>query len=158
MSGIGCASQKKNTGDDMADKVRHSAELIGQRIATLRKELGISRKDFAAAIGLGTESAISEIENGRAYKQSRQLCIIAETLGSTPNQLLGWTEEEPATTNQIEMMGAAVEVILMGEGWVRERAEAVVDIATEVAREKTELDLDRRLLAAFRRRALGSVT
>jgi len=139
-------------------KQTHSAELIGQRIATLRKALGLSRKDLATAIGLGTESAISEIENGRAYQKSQQLCVIAETLETTPNHLLGWGDDEPAPTNQLEMMGATVQVILMGDGWSRERAEAVVDIATEIANEKSELDLDRRLVAAFRRRALGSST
>ena len=142
----------------MIAKPAYSAELIGQRIATLRKALGLSRKDLAAAIGLGGESSISEIENGRNTKKLQDLAELAITLGTTPNQLLGFDEELPLPVDKLDMMGATVQLILMGEGWSRERAEALVGIAIEVASEKAELDLDRRLAAACLRRALGPTT
>lgn len=133
----------------------YTAEQIGQRVAELRKARGLSRKDLAAALGLAGESSVSEIENGRNNKKFVQFGEIADILGTTPNDLLGFEAMAP---DDLDMMGAAIQVMLMEEGWPRERAEALVDIATEVATEKSELELDRRLAAAFRKRALRPQT
>lgn len=137
----------------MVAKHEHSAVAFGQRVTELREKRGLSRKELAQAIGLNSESAISEIENGRNQKKYEQLAALAEILGTTPDILLGFADAP--TTDSLDMLGAAVQVMLIEDGWPRERAEALVDIATEVATEKSELDLDRRLAAAFRKRALN---
>ena len=36
-----------------------------QRIADLRKRLGLSQSDFAAALGLSRTASVSDLENGR---------------------------------------------------------------------------------------------
>lgn len=135
-------------------KRQHNAVEFGLRVAALRDARGLSRKDLARALGMGSESAISEIENGRNQKGYEQLACMAYVLGTTPNILLGF-EAETTPVDGLDMMGAAVQLMLIDEGWPRERAVAVVDIATEVALEKSELDLERRLAAAFRKRVLN---
>lgn len=137
-------------------KPAHSAEQFGQRVTEVRESRKLSRKELALAIGLKSESAISEIENGRNSKKYQQLADMAAVLGTTPNHLLGF-EALPAP-NDLDMMGAAIQVMLIDEGWPRERAEVLVDIATDVATETSELDLDRRLAAAFRKHALKPLT
>lgn len=126
---------------------------IGQRVRDLRQRIGLSAVDLAKALGV-THSSIKELETGRGTRQFIQLRELARILGVTPNVLLGVGDMPEGAVDQLDMMGAAVQVMLMDDGWPRERAEALVDIATEVAHEKSELDLDRRLAAAFRRRAL----
>lgn len=128
---------------------------LGLRIKQLREGLGLSVADLAAALDI-KPFALREIEAGRSAKQFLKLADMARLLGTTPNYLLGADAVSPVTVDQLEMMGAAVQVMLIDDGWTRERAEALVDIALEVATEKSELDLDRRLAAAFRKRALSS--
>lgn len=130
---------------------------IGRRVRALRQAIGLSAVDLAKALGV-TVSAVKELESGRATRQFVQLREMAVILQTTPNVILGLDENAATSPQQLDMMGAAVQVMLMDDGWPRERAEALVDIATEVAIEKTELDLDRRLAAAFRKRALQSKT
>lgn len=133
-----------------------SASEVGRRVAELREARGLSRRDLAHALGMASESAISEIENGRNIKKYEQLAELALILATTPDALLGFSPETPASrADELDMMGAAIQAMLMDDhGWPREEAEALVGIATEVSLEKSELDLDRRLAAAFRRRAL----
>lgn len=127
---------------------------IGARVQAARDAIGMSVADLAAALNL-KPFAVREIEAGRNIKFWGQVSDFARILGTTPNYLLGFDSNGgPPPANQLDMMGAAVQVMLIEDGWERERAEALVDIATEVALEKSELDLDRRLAAAFRRRAL----
>lgn len=142
---------------DFVPRHKYSAVEFGRRVAELRDSRGLSRKDLAQALGMSSESAISEIENGRNQKKYEQLAGMAEVLGTSPDVLLGFSEM-PVTADSLDMMGAAVKRILTADGWPPERAEALVGIATEVALEKSEVDLDRRLSAAYRRHALSKPT
>lgn len=137
----------------------HSAAEIGRRVAQLRTALGMSQKDLARAMGMAGPSSIGNIETGDSIKQYVQLAELALILNATPDQLLGFEDLPPADRgDQLDMMGAAVKRILTADGWHPQRAEALVEIATEVALEKSEVDLDRRLEAAYRRRALSKPT
>lgn len=127
---------------------------IGARVQARRNALDLSVADLAAAVGL-KDFAIREIEKGRNIKGWKDLEEFARVLGTTPNVLLGFDPAQaPPSADQLDMLGATVQKILIDDGWPRERAEALVDIATEVALEKSELDIDRRLAAAYKRRAL----
>lgn len=137
----------------MAGRSEIVAPEIGERIKTMREALGMSVANLASALGL-KPFALREIESGRSMRQYLKLAEMCRMLRTTPNVLLGFEPEAIEGGDQLDMMGAAVQVMLIDEGWPRERAEALVDIATEVALEKTELELDRRLAAAFRKRAL----
>lgn len=118
---------------------------IGQRIRDLMQARGLAGKDVAAALGLST-SGVSDILHGRSVKQYVQLADIARLLGVTPNDLLGFAD---AMTEAIavEIVGAAIEGMLMDLGWPEDRAERLVQIATGAAREKQILDVDRRIAA-----------
>lgn len=160
--GPGDLSVMRQDWGDCVSKSRHTASEMGRRVARLRSALGLSRKDLAQALGYSGPSSIESIENGRSIKQYVQLADMAVLLKTTPDQLLGFSELPLADQgDQLDMMGAAIQKMLMDVDptrWPRERAEALVDIATEVALEKSELDLDRRLAEAFRRHALKPPT
>ena len=67
--------------------------IIGLNIRVLRKEKHLSIRDLAAQIQVRgyediTENTISKIELGIRFVPDYEVSIFAETLGTTPNQLL----------------------------------------------------------------------
>ena len=67
---------------------------IGDRIRKRREELGMSQEELAKKIGYKSRSSINKIENdGRGLPQSKIL-LIAKSLETTPDFLLGWNDDE----------------------------------------------------------------
>ena len=66
----------------MAIKNEEQRQRIGQRIATLRKEKGMTQQDLADVTGL-LRNHISRIEQGRYSVGFDTLQAIAEALGGT---------------------------------------------------------------------------
>lgn len=62
-------------------------EHIGRRVATFRKDAGLSQSDLALAVGL-TRSSISNIEKGRQKMLIHTLLEIADVLRIPPYSLL----------------------------------------------------------------------
>lgn len=67
---------------------------IGDRIRAKREELGMSQEELATKIGYKSRSSINKIEkDGRGLPQSKIL-LIAQALKTTPDFLLGWSDDE----------------------------------------------------------------
>lgn len=72
------------------------AKTLGDRIQSLLKEQGISRKQFATMTGL-TEAAISRYCTGAREPKSVTLATIANALGVSVDELLGTPCDDPET-------------------------------------------------------------
>ena len=67
---------------------------IGNRIKMLREERGISQYELATMIGYSSRSSINKIELNQRGVPIEKLNSLAEALGTTPNTLLGWKEDD----------------------------------------------------------------
>ena len=66
---------------------------VGERIKNRRKELGISADSLASLIGV-SRSTMFRYEKGDIEKlPGDSLVPIAQALGTTPQYLMGWTED-----------------------------------------------------------------
>lgn len=63
-------------------------ETVGQRIARLRKEKGITQKELAEMLKV-TQSVVSDYENGELRVHGELLIKLAEILGTSANEILG---------------------------------------------------------------------
>lgn len=71
---------------------------VGQRIQTRRKELEMSAAELGRRIGKN-RATVFRYENGDIEKLPVDvLKPIAEALSTTPEYLMGWDDEEKATT------------------------------------------------------------
>lgn len=116
---------------------------IAQRIRELRLKRGLSDADLAGALGV-TRSAVNQMETGKGTKQYVKLRELAEILGTTPNYILGFEKDQPAA---LDVMGAAVEALLVDRGWPMTEALSLVETATKAALAEPVLGVDQRLAA-----------
>lgn len=119
---------------------------IGERIRALREAAGLSVADVASALDL-KQFAVRENEAGRGLRQYLKLKELARVLGTTPNDILGVTDPSPSGDDLLDLMGAAIEAILIESGWSEDRAERAVEVAKTAALEERIQDVDRRLAA-----------
>ena len=77
----------------MATEVRTVYKEIGQRIRQRRKELKITQKDLAAAMGL-TAGYIGHLERGTRTMSIEVLLMLCTELKVAPSWLLGWRIED----------------------------------------------------------------
>jgi transcriptional regulator with XRE-family HTH domain len=89
-------------------------ETIGQRIARLRSERGLSQKDIAAP-GVG-HAYISRIEDGQRTPSLRALRVLAEKLGVTLEHLETGREIPLALEREYQLATAELELRLGGDG------------------------------------------
>ena len=85
---------------------------IGQRIADVRKRLGMTQEELAHRVGYQTKSAINKIEMGLREVPQKKIAAFATALGVTPGQLMGW-EESP------EELGALAAEVLLNPALLR---------------------------------------
>ena len=71
-----------------AAKTSETTEKIGQRLARLRKERGITQKELAGELGV-TQSHVSEWERGNLRLHGELIAKIARILGVSADELLG---------------------------------------------------------------------
>lgn len=71
-----------------------SRESIGQRLARLRKERGVTQKDLAAKLGL-TQPFISQYERGDLRLHGDLIVRIAKALHVSSDELLGIAPAKP---------------------------------------------------------------
>lgn len=84
--------------------------ILGKRIADLRKRLDMTQEELAHRVGYKSKSAINKIELGGRDLPQKKIADFARALGVTPGYLMGWSEEEP------EKVGAlAADVLLQPE-------------------------------------------
>lgn len=129
----------------MSDKQTSKTYEIGRRIAARREALSLTQEDVAKLIKK-TVSAIKQIEAGESTKQFVQLSCLAEALATTPNQILGF-DPPPSTEDDLDVMAATIEGLLMESGWSEDRAERLTALALRATRERAIAGVDRRLAA-----------
>ena len=69
-----------------------------KRIKARREELDMSQDELAKLMGYKSRSSINKIEKGENDIPQSKIVALAEALHTTPAYLMGWTQEEPATT------------------------------------------------------------
>lgn len=72
---------------------------IGGRIRSAREDLGMTRDEFAEAVGISSQFA-SDLERGRMGASVETICRICQVLGITTDQLLLGGQPEPGITAQ----------------------------------------------------------
>ncbi len=73
--------------------------MVGNRIKERRETLGISQSDLADAIGT-SQNQVSRYERGASDPTSEMLLKLASALGTSPNWLTGFDEDE-ANSNSL---------------------------------------------------------
>ncbi|MCD7730283.1 MAG: helix-turn-helix domain-containing protein [Oscillospiraceae bacterium] len=66
---------------------------FGQRIATLRKEKGLTQQELAEKVGYTSRSAIAKIEADERSVSQSELVSLARVLDTTPSALVGWESD-----------------------------------------------------------------
>jgi transcriptional regulator with XRE-family HTH domain len=74
------------------EKLVDYEELLGQVIASRRKEAGLSQKEMADALGLKSQSGYSRIESGSVALSATALRKAAITLGTLPQSIVAEVE------------------------------------------------------------------
>ena len=67
---------------------------IGNNISRIRRDLGLTQEDLAKLMGYKSKSTINKIELGINDIPQSKIVQFAEVLGTTPAELMGWTEED----------------------------------------------------------------
>ena len=67
---------------------------IGNNIARIRKEMGLTQEELAKMMGYKSKSTINKIELGINDIPQSKIVRFASVLGTTPAELMGWEAEE----------------------------------------------------------------
>lgn len=67
---------------------------IGKRIATRRKEIGMTQEEVAEKMGYKSKSSINKIEKGLSDIPQSKIVKFADVLRTTTSYLMGWLNEE----------------------------------------------------------------
>lgn len=67
-------------------------EMVGIRIAHLRKALGLTQDELSRIVGYTSRSSINKIEKGLVDIPQSKLIEIADALQTTPTYLMGWDD------------------------------------------------------------------
>lgn len=67
---------------------------IGNRIRDQREKLGISQDELSKRLGYKSRSSINKIELGERNLTQAKIKSIADALGTTPEYIMGWTEQK----------------------------------------------------------------
>ncbi len=67
---------------------------VSERFRTFRRKRRLSQSQLARSVGCSTE-LVSRIERGRCLPSVKSLVAFASALEITPNELLGFGQEEP---------------------------------------------------------------
>ena len=70
-------------------------EILGRRIAEMRKSLKLTQADLAKEIGVSSSQIVSQIEQGKREVGAWELAKLAKILRTTTNTLLDIAEPEP---------------------------------------------------------------
>ena len=80
--------------------VNFDKETLGQRLARIRKERGLTQKDVAERTGL-IQTLVSDYERGRLRLAADMIVRFAVALGITTDELLQPKERQAAPTRKI---------------------------------------------------------
>lgn len=85
-------------GDFNAPMSQDTAIRIGQRLAALRKERGLTQNELAEALAI-KQSMVSDYERGALRLHGELILQIVQFFDVTADELLGLTEDRPATAS-----------------------------------------------------------
>lgn len=74
---------------------------IGQRIRQYRLNAGMSQQELALRVGYTSRSSINKVEAGKVDLSQSKITAFADALGTTPAELLGWSEETAALIEEM---------------------------------------------------------
>jgi transcriptional regulator with XRE-family HTH domain len=77
----------------MKMKAPKEIERIGQRLARIRKEAGLTQQEMADSLGI-SRSSLAEYERGRFHLNDSLLIKISQTMGISSDSLLGLKESK----------------------------------------------------------------
>ncbi len=92
-------NKKSNKENKLSNKVLHGKIIFGIKIRHLRTERGLSFADLAEKTGMSL-SYLNEIEKGKKYPKDDKIIILANALGTTPEDLM--SAELPASLAPVE--------------------------------------------------------
>lgn len=81
--------------------IQDERKAIGLRVKQAREALGINQEDLAQALGYKNKAAVSKIERGVNDIPRPRILAFAEALQTTPEFLLGWSEDEPIPADDL---------------------------------------------------------
>jgi UDP-N-acetylglucosamine 1-carboxyvinyltransferase len=67
-------------------------EIVGERVADLRHKHGLTQPELAKRAGTST-TALNRLERGHQTVSFEKLAQLADALGTTPDYLMGYSEE-----------------------------------------------------------------
>lgn len=76
---------------------------IGKNISRIRKNLGITQEELAKMMGYKSKSTINKIELGVNDIPQSKIVQFAKVLGTTPAELMGWSEEKKISPTVTEL-------------------------------------------------------
>ena len=76
---------------------------IGRNISRIRKNLGITQEELAKMMGYKSKSTINKIELGVNDIPQSKIVQFAKVLGTTPAELMGWSEEKKISPTVTEL-------------------------------------------------------
>jgi transcriptional regulator with XRE-family HTH domain len=109
---------------------------IGARVGELMRRAGYTPPTLAREMGLTSQSSVRKMIAGENLFQWTQLSKMARLLGSSPNQLLCWSEEAGLDERLVR---AAVQAVIEQLGYDRETAVLISKIAFSAAAEHRAL-------------------
>lgn len=71
---------------------------LGERIRARRKELKLTQTQLAELTGYSDKTAISKIEGSHTDLNQTKIMIFADALQTSPQYLMGWTEDPKIKT------------------------------------------------------------
>lgn len=72
---------------------------IGKRIKLQRKHVGLTQEALAEKLGYRNKTSITKIENGTNDIPQSKLYAFANALDTSVSYLIGWSEDENASSN-----------------------------------------------------------
>ena len=82
--------------DDVSQKIQSSAGSIGERIAKLRKEKGITQIEMAERLGV-SQPVVSDYERGAIRLHGELILELAKIFGTSTDEILGLSAAEKAS-------------------------------------------------------------
>ena len=79
---------------------------IGQRIRQRREELNMTQEELAHKIGYKSKSSINKIEIDVQQLKQSKIKEIAEALQTTPDYIMGWTQEVKTKIKPLTVPGS----------------------------------------------------
>lgn len=75
---------------------------IGDRIRAKRLELGYTQQELADKLGYKSKGSINMIEKGKRNLTQQKIKEIADTLGTSPEYIMGWEIDQVFTFTDIQ--------------------------------------------------------